>query len=926
MQIKLKSTPLLLFSFFILISPVVKTHAAQWVSSETNTPYASCVGNACVYLADKNNPVYAADNTKVIYTPTMPISAQAVVAQYSYFVALKDEGSVTIGDNFVFDSSAEYYKYVNPNIRYVVIGTMSQQNKVSVHIGNNVYLKGDTALDFERSYSELVIGNNAKIEAGRIGLVLGGELYNAALNKSTAFIGQGATMAGGDQIGLLLSQYNSEIVFDKNSRFALVSTSSNDAQTELNLIRVNGRQAVIRLVDTKLSINTVGGNQTGIFKYTNPANGDQPAQLNSAIPSGYSQAIIVDGAELDINLSRADAQKLSMINGNMGGVYNYQAVGAGSYLSINNMSVAPGSTPGASLASIRHSGNVKSDFMADIVNSDLSLLNAGINLTQTGQSSFVRGSMVTFNVDRSWLAGPVMNNSDMTLNLNLINQSRYEGDISNAKNGAINIMLDQDSSLVGAIQNNATTNMMVRNGSVWHNTGGDTVLSDVLVDNGRIDFSRATRAADVGKVLTVNNWTSNNATLAFQVGETSGGSRLVDRLVIDGGTTSGQTKFALVDLTNNIRRVVDTVDTNLILQGVNGGSFDRNQFGGEIRSGLHNYDILVFDNGTFIPILPTKKPTEEVEGYLKTVNNIVDGYQAPVVNTLGSFQNNFRQSDIDIQDSCRSYQTFGNVSYGNGKVGTGSGGSQDISRTQIQVGSDFYGRSLDSGCLIGGVILAHSSQSGDIFSKYYGRIGSNRTETNSAGIYTRYVHESNWYGSLSVMKYFGEIDINLNQQPQASTDSDFWAGSIEFGREVKLDDTLNVRPSVQAIYQHVRIDDVKGADNRLVYDNINTKFFRVGADLNSYSRMNDKIIKTTLMANLWYQPSGDAQINGYGRVTGGIIGDAKQSYGMTWGELGGAIQAQTGKNTFVDAKVNYRGKFDSDNGLYAVEFGFQHHW
>ncbi|GGC92686.1 autotransporter outer membrane beta-barrel domain-containing protein [Chelatococcus reniformis] len=507
--------------------------------------------------------------------------------------------------------------------------------------------------------------------------------------------------------------------------------------------------------------------------------------------------------------------------------------------------------------------------------------------------------------------------------------------------------------IAGAITaaDTATIALTLDNGSAWTLAPADIAppsrLSRIAVRDSSIAFAPPA-SAGAYQALAVGSYTGAGATLsmnAFLAG--TGGA---DRLIIDGGTASGQTQLVIQPTGGGAPTTGDGI---LLVETVNGAQTSPTAFslnGARVAAGAFDYNLyrggLAGGDDWFLRStrpapggsgLPDIRPEVAVDlalpamaarfglAMVGTYDDRADARAAAAGSPLGS-------------SGAAWARAFGETGRNGSSGGSGfaqldrflgQGPSYDIRFAGFQAGLDLYRTDGTTGSRdLAGLFVGAGHIEGDVNAVYGGRAGQASMDAYAMGAYWTHRGAGGWYVDAAIQGTF------YDQAHATSLLGEFlktqgWGllASLEGGYPIALGTAWTIEPQAQVIYQRLSFADGADRYGAVGYDTAGTAYGRIGARLTrAWMLDNGRAISTWGRVNLWHA-FGDGPTATFASLSGAYPMAFDAGTGGTWAQLGAGVSAAVADNVSLFAAADCNVRLGSETGRsVGGRLGFRVTW
>lgn len=509
------------------------------------------------------------------------------------------------------------------------------------------------------------------------------------------------------------------------------------------------------------------------------------------------------------------------------------------------------------------------------------------------------------------------------------------------------LVLGDSATGLGKLNIDASSVLTSTQGSITPFTAGQRVT---LNNAGTVDLTQSnTRTSDT---LTVQgNYVGNNGQLRLQtvVGADDSPS---DKLVVNGGTLTGSTSIAVVNLGGNgaqttqngielVQALGGAVSDNgafSLANSVSAGAFDYQLFKGGVsgdgnswylRSTVVAGPIPVPSPG--LPALPTPAPgAAPIPLYrpeVPTWSVLPPAAAQLTLMALGTFHD--RQGDQRLLNETGTFGAGWGRVYGSDLDQTWAGTvtpQLDGSIKGFQVGNDLYSAPLSSGQTQRiGFFVGHTELNGNVDGFNQGfegrRAGKIELDGDSYGLYWTLTDPSGGYVDAVVMGTRLNGDNRSERGLKIDNRGHALTLSAEAGYPFAVVNDWVLEPQVQLIHQKVSLDTQDDGISRVEFDSDSAWTGRLGARLKGRYQVSGLPVEPYLRANLWHTFSGTDSVtfDGAERI------ETQQR--SSTGDLGIGVIVSLAPSVSVYASGDYRSNLDSNQqrGV-AANLGLRVSW
>ncbi|MFY0478530.1 autotransporter family protein [Achromobacter marplatensis] len=549
----------------------------------------------------------------------------------------------------------------------------------------------------------------------------------------------------------------------------------------------------------------------------------------------------------------------------------------------------------------------------------------------TTASSFdIRNSTFNSNGDgiviRGGTATVAFNNTKMTNASGIALDVGAEGAIP----GTLEFTADGGSQLTGyaLLGAGSTSNLTLQGNSLWNITG-DSTLSNLVLNNSQAIFTPPT--ANTYKTLTVNNLNGSGGTISLNT-ELGDDNSPTDKIRIDGGTASGQTRLNIlnqggagaVTVANGIR-VVETVNGGTtggssftLAQRVVAGPYEYKLFRGAATD-ANPEDWYLRSQKEAPPPEPIPGPTPEpdpeplyrpeVGAYLANQRLAAQMFVHSLHDRLGEPQ--FIESQFGAPDRTRRGAGWMRV-VGQWEGTKSRDGNFDVDTDLflLQAGADVAQWKLggENGRLHLGLMGGYGNAHSDVSASGNPAKAKGKVDGYSAGAYaTWFQNDAQKLGAyVDTWFQYGWFNNEVKGDDLANQkyDAHSWAISAETGYAFSLGEQWVIEPQAQLIYVDYKQDDVTEVNGTDVGKaNSSGVITRLGArTYKTFEMSNGRKIQPYATVNWWHSnPASSVSFNGLPvkdlypanryELKIGVNADLNKGW-TTWANLGGSWGAQ----------------------------------
>jgi outer membrane autotransporter protein len=546
---------------------------------------------------------------------------------------------------------------------------------------------------------------------------------------------------------------------------------------------------------------------------------------------------------------------------------------------------------------------------------------ARANITVGGGAQVTSGSRTLFNVT---------NGSAATLTANGV---ALTGNAYADASSTATLTLANGATLTGMVD---PMSVNVGSSSTWTVTGSSVV--DTLVNQNAVVFQPPVgnpAAAASYKTITANNYVGAGSVLLNTY--VAGDGAPSDRLIINGGTATGQTKLVVQNTGGKGAR---TTGNGINVVGVqNGGTTGATAFtlGNTVQAGAYQYFLYRGGegdpNGYYLRSTLDGTP----DGPAATRPGVAGYTMTPALNvdygfaSLGRLQE--RVGDIASTEKVQPDNNKGGVwARAVGMQQTLSNGrySTDDQQFFFQAGKDWtLSKAPDGGSTHAGVTA--SLGSGDAqFYDHDRNLAGLSSKTGSAtlqaqtlgGYYTKYWQDGSYWDSVAqVARYENKYkDVGGGSGDQTGYGL---ALSQEVGKPFMVTPSIALEPQAQLMYQYINLDGFNDSVSKVGGYSTNALRGRLGVrafipNIGTSDKTGFGTPYLTLDVLHDFVPLSNVTVGG---------SSFSPSVGRTWGEVGGGLSMAINKRSQFYAAVKYQKNLGGDErqGVFA-QVGYRYSW
>ncbi|MET3654729.1 autotransporter outer membrane beta-barrel domain-containing protein [Dyella japonica] len=244
------------------------------------------------------------------------------------------------------------------------------------------------------------------------------------------------------------------------------------------------------------------------------------------------------------------------------------------------------------------------------------------------------------------------------------------------------------------------------------------------------------------------------------------------------------------------------------------------------------------------------------------------------------------------------------------------GPSYDADTVGFQSGVDLYRTQNDSGTRdIAGFYVAFGHTNSTVQAVLGGDAGTVSMDGYSLGAYWTRKGASGWYADAVVQgTRYGQIRARSDLGQTLNPSGWGFAGSIEGGYPVPLGLDWVIEPQAQLVYQRISLGNDADSFGRVMYDDSNALYGRVGARATrNWTMDDDHTLSTWARVNVWH--GFDAKATTTFSALDGLDAVAMDTdLGGSWAQFGLGVSAKVARNTSVFISADYNQGIDGNNG------------
>jgi outer membrane autotransporter protein len=520
---------------------------------------------------------------------------------------------------------------------------------------------------------------------------------------------------------------------------------------------------------------------------------------------------------------------------------------------------------------------------------------------------------------------------------------------------AANATLGGYGTVNGAVANNGTVAVADALAAFANTGGGSLTINGSLNNAGTVQVG----GAGVGNRLVVNgNYVGNGGVLAINT-KLGADNSPTDKLVISGGTASGNTAVRVTNVGGAGART--TGDGIEVVSAVNGATTQANAFALANRVVAGPYEYTLQRGGSasadswYLRTLQTTtegtggdprgtggtggtggtQPALRPEVSLYTaIPELTLVYGRALLDTLHERvgeESNQAAAPAGTSPVLRTgwarviAQKGSRMSDGNGVYGNqGPAFSYDFGG--VQVGADVYQRQREDGSHDhAGGYFATGRIAADVTHADGADAGRDTVNANTVGLYWTHFGPSGWYldGVVQGTRY--DADASPHGVNGLKTHSLGYAASLEAGYPIALSAQWRVEPQAQLVYQRAAFADANDGAADVRFNSVNSMLGRLGVRVSKrWGESPERQHTAWVRANVWHEFRGQTGTQ-MSSPDGGFVPFTSKLPSTTL-ELTGGLTAQVAKNGVFYASVGYQVSADRRlhgvNGKAGVRWGW----
>ncbi|MCP1171756.1 autotransporter outer membrane beta-barrel domain-containing protein [Ralstonia chuxiongensis] len=512
---------------------------------------------------------------------------------------------------------------------------------------------------------------------------------------------------------------------------------------------------------------------------------------------------------------------------------------------------------------------------------------------------------------------------------------------------AANATLGGYGTVNGAVTNNGTVAVADALAAFANSGSGSLTINGSLNNAGTVQVG----GAGVGNKLVVNgNYVGNGGVLAINTKLGTDNSP-TDKLVISGGTASGNTAVRVTNAGGAGART--TGDGIEVVSAINGATTQANAFAlaNRVVAGPYEYTLQrggsasadswylrtlqTVTEGTGGAGTGTTQPALRQEVSLYTaIPSLTLLYGRALLDTLHERvgeESNQATAPAGTSPVLRTgwarviAQKGSRMSDGNGIYGNqGPAFSYDFGG--VQFGADVYQRQREDGSHDhAGGYFATGRIAADVTHADGADAGRDTVNANTVGLYWTHFGPSGWYldGVVQGTRY--DADASPHGVNGLKTHALGYAASLEAGYPIALSQQWRVEPQAQLVYQRAAFADANDGAADVRFNSVNSMLGRLGVRVSKrWGESPERQHTAWLRANVWHEFRGETGTQ-MSSPDGGFVPFTSQLPSTTL-ELTGGLTAQVAKNGVFYASLGYQVSADRRlhgvNGKAGVRWGW----
>ncbi|CAJ0865501.1 hypothetical protein R20233_01235 [Ralstonia sp. LMG 32965] len=514
---------------------------------------------------------------------------------------------------------------------------------------------------------------------------------------------------------------------------------------------------------------------------------------------------------------------------------------------------------------------------------------------------------------------------------------------------AANATLGGYGTVNGAVTNNGTVAVADALAAFANTGSGNLTINGTLNNAGTVQIG----GAGVGNKLVVNgNYVGNGGVLAINT-KLGADNSPTDKLVISGGTASGNTAVRVTNAGGAGART--TGDGIEVVSAINGATTQANAFAlaNRVVAGPYEYTLqrggsasadswylrtlqtATQGTGSGTNGTGTTQPALRPEVSLYTaIPQLTLLYGRALLDTLHERvgeESNQAAAPAGTSPVLRTgwarviAQKGSRMSDGNGVYGNqGPAFSYDFGG--VQFGADVYQRQREDGSHDhAGGYFATGRIAADVTHADGADAGRDTVNANTVGLYWTHFGPSGWYldGVVQGTRY--DADASPHGVNGLKTHALGYAASLEAGYPIALSPQWRVEPQAQLVYQRAAFADANDGAADVRFNSVNSMLGRLGVRVSKrWGESPERQHTAWVRANVWHEFRGQTGTL-MSSPDGGFVPFTSQLPSTTL-ELTGGVTAQVAKNGVFYASVGYQVSADRRlhgvNGKAGVRWGW----
>jgi outer membrane autotransporter protein len=496
---------------------------------------------------------------------------------------------------------------------------------------------------------------------------------------------------------------------------------------------------------------------------------------------------------------------------------------------------------------------------------------------------------------------------------------------------------------------NATVDLALDSGSTWTvgplGVSPPSVLSSIVSRNSGIVFAPPVIPGGYQSV-TVGSYAGAGATLTMNA--FLGGAGLSDRLVIDGGSATGQTQIIVHPTGGGAPTIGDGV---MLVEARNNASTDPGAFSlnGRVSAGAYDYNLYrggaADANDWFLRssrpsagggAVPDLRPEVPVDLALPSMAARFG------LAMLGTYDERLNARSLAAGTSEHGSVGWARVLGEVGHSGSSGGGplaqlqrfasqgpSYDFSLAGFQAGLDLYRSDANpTPRNVAGLFVGAGQLDGDVNAVYGGQAGQASMDAYTLGGYWTHTDAAGWYlDAVAQATFYDQMRANSVLGEQLKTSGWGFVGSLEGGLPVALGGQWTLEPQAQVIYQQLSLDSGADRYGTVAFGSGGNAYGRIGARLSrDWSMPDGRTINAWARVSLWHA-FGDGASATFATLSGSYPVAFQPGAGGTWAQIGAGVSAPLATNVNLFASADYDvGLGDEKGHAVGGRLGFRYTW